>query len=639
VPKQVLQARSAWPELDRLVERQPLAGASGERQRQRRHPRFGERGGVEAGTARRDEWLAADAVAARVAEDEALAVGDDRLGGAHGAAERRQTVEPGTQLTVGRHARILPRIVTAASRIVVAHGAWAAETALLDEVERRLPAATLPAAPVVVLVPSRSLREHLLGRLAERRAAWLGLEVTTLAGLAAAILVRSGAALPSGAALVPLLVRRLAARERPLAAALGQLADGYDAIGGAVRDLLDAGFVEAHLEAVEERLALERAAAGAGAVERAQAIARVAAGVRHELAARALAAPSDRLAAAAARLAADPESALPVAAVLVHGFADLTGLGADLLAALVRHRPTVVVLDTPPELDGSAAEWRFGRRLLERLRGIAPLERADAARTAGAQRHFTPPIRRAKRAPPSAGSPTDSPPSAARTGRSSRAKSAATSPRGHASSIGKACRSRAKRPPRRRGPGVPPDSSSCSRAAATTPLGVALAVAEERLAADSGVAVADLRLGSRCAVRARWRPRRGCRRRTPRSSCRSPTVSKRRRPKAGGCVLESSRSLRSSPRAGAWRTIHAASSTPSPRRGRLASGWSRCVAGSFAWSRTPKPSSSPRRSLRSKARSPASTSTPKSGGASSSRRGAARSPRRAARAAASLCFR
>ncbi len=380
------------------------------------------------------------------------------------------------------------------SRIIVAEGAWAAEAAIVAEIERRLPPGTIPAAPVCVLVPSRSLREHLLGRLATRRAAWLGLEISTLAGLAAGILERCGPVLAHGESLIPIILRRVAALERALAGPLGPLADGYDEIGGAVRDLLDAGFVEEHLEAVHERLELERTTVGTAAVDRAAAIVRVAAGVRSELAARGLTTPADVLAAAARRLSEVPEAALPAEAVLVHGFADLTGVGSDLVEALVRHRPTTVVFDSPPDLDGRTVEWRFGRRLRERLAGLAPVERLVAAGCPTPARVFAAadPAREARAAVGWL---------AARAG-STRWEECALVARDGGADVAAWVRELDRQ-------AVPFSAESGPRAArgrraagivellargADAPLGVAVAVAGERLETATGALAADLRL-------------------------------------------------------------------------------------------------------------------------------------------------
>ncbi|HSM14487.1 MAG TPA: PD-(D/E)XK nuclease family protein, partial [Thermoanaerobaculia bacterium] len=125
-----------------------------------------------------------------------------------------------------------------------------------------------------------------------------------------------------------------------------------------------------------ELLEQEKPSVGSGVVARAAALARVAAAARRALDELGLAPDGDLLARATACLATDPARALPSAAVLVHGFADATGVVADLLEALVRHAAALVVIESPLAPVGDpAAEWRFGLRLRERLGGSAPVER------------------------------------------------------------------------------------------------------------------------------------------------------------------------------------------------------------------------------------------------------------------------
>jgi len=275
--------------------------------------------------------------------------------------------------------------VPESSRIVVCAGPRACERRLLAELEAALPAGEMPGHGALVVVPSAALRTHLQGRLLDRRPGWLGLRVTTLAALADSILARAGGRPAVAGPLEQLLAARLAAREGALARDLGGLVGGFEEVAGAVRDLLDAGFVEAHEEALLERLEAERESSGAAPVERACAIVRVATALRRALAAQGLAPDADRLAAASAAVAADPRRALGGAAVFVHGFADATGAASDLLEAIVRHSPACVVLDAPPELDGSSRDWRFGARLRERLTRIAAIESDPEAPPVGAR--------------------------------------------------------------------------------------------------------------------------------------------------------------------------------------------------------------------------------------------------------------
>jgi len=262
------------------------------------------------------------------------------------------------------------------SRILVAPDSHAAERALVAELSRLADAD--PLARKTVVVPSHSLRVALLARLAGLRPAWLGLEVVTLRGLARAILERAGSEHHSGDALLPLVVERLARRERALAKHLETLVDGFAGAQGAVRDLLDAGFGEQHLEAALERLEEERNQLGGDALDRAAALCRIAAASRAELSALGLTVDADLYAEAAELLASQPDRTLPASAICLHGFADATGVATDLLAEVVRQRPTLAVLLEPWELDGeSRGTWRFGRRLSERLQGAAGIERLD----------------------------------------------------------------------------------------------------------------------------------------------------------------------------------------------------------------------------------------------------------------------
>ncbi len=257
---------------------------------------------------------------------------------------------------------------------MIAPGSRAAEAVLLEEMERALPAASIPPAPVLVVVPSHILREHLLGRLLARRPAWLGLEVTTLNGIVASVLGEEEEPLRSGELVEPLLIARLAATERALSRSLGGLVRGYDEVVGAVRDLVDAGFLPEHLDACVERLEAERSTVGVAAAERAIAIVRVAARLVEALAVRGRVPAAACTARAARRISEDPERALPASAIFLHGFVDATGVASDLLEAMVRYRNTTVVLDRPPAPGGDPGSWEFGSRLLERLSGGASTE-------------------------------------------------------------------------------------------------------------------------------------------------------------------------------------------------------------------------------------------------------------------------
>ncbi|MCU0303456.1 MAG: PD-(D/E)XK nuclease family protein [Thermoanaerobaculales bacterium] len=253
------------------------------------------------------------------------------------------------------------------SKIIICRGAIATERRLLAEVEAALPRTPAELEPPVrIVVPSRSLRLHLLRRLVEERGAVAGVVVQTLGGAAREIMERAGderAARPAGFELV---VRRLARNEPALAAELEALDDGYGVVLGAVRDLVDAGFTpeleDGVLELVDELAgAAPRADRG-----RAAALARVAA---RAMEAAALTGCHPRGAGyrfAAEAIRTHGGRVLPARALLVHGFADLTGVAADLLDAVLRACGGVVLLDRVPDpVDPDADD--VGNAFLDRL--------------------------------------------------------------------------------------------------------------------------------------------------------------------------------------------------------------------------------------------------------------------------------
>jgi PD-(D/E)XK nuclease superfamily len=271
----------------------------------------------------------------------------------------------------------------AAPRIRVGRGARATEELLLSDLDAVLPSSpadlALLALPVVVVVPSRSLRLHLAARLLERRGrAAAGVEIVTLHGLASGVVARGQGRRRAGARLLPVLVSRFAGREKALRDLAVSLEDGELPVIATVRDLLDAGFVPEGAEALAELLQGHRDEAER---ERALAVTRVAAGVARVLEAGDLEVPSDLLRRASGLLRADPDRALPARAVRIHGFADATGVATDLIETLLRHRGAWLYLDQPPnpvepaEPDPGIA---FSERFLRRLEGVASPEPAGS---------------------------------------------------------------------------------------------------------------------------------------------------------------------------------------------------------------------------------------------------------------------
>jgi hypothetical protein len=252
--------------------------------------------------------------------------------------------------------------------LVIARGARAAEDFLLGELRRLHEAARadwrLLAQPARVLVPSRSLRDHLAARLVrELGGAAAGIAIQTLRALAFELLERSGEGARGGQTLVPVLVRRFAAAEPALADALGAFDDGFAVAVATVNDLLDAGLEASNAEAVRDCLA---EAPPSATRARAEALVRVAERVVAELDARGLEPRAGFFRRARERLEAVPVL-LPSRALFLHGWADVTGVQLDLLEALVRGLGGCVVLDHPPE-PADPSEEGPGEPWTERLR-------------------------------------------------------------------------------------------------------------------------------------------------------------------------------------------------------------------------------------------------------------------------------
>jgi hypothetical protein len=257
------------------------------------------------------------------------------------------------------------------SRVVTCRGARAAERRLLEELDGLLSSgADDLSQPIRIVVPSRSLRHHLIRAVTRRRGGVAGLNVQTLYGLAMEVLARSDSQAPAGDAGFEIVVRRLAAIQPSLSATLADLDDGYDAVVGAVRDLLDAGFQPGNEEGVLERLDEVAGEVAPERIERARGLVRLTTQVLELTddlgvwrSTQALQLAEDML----HRLGPD---ALPTRALLIHGFADVTGIAADLLLTLVRMHGGTLILDRPPDPADPAREdpgAAFLDRLDERL--------------------------------------------------------------------------------------------------------------------------------------------------------------------------------------------------------------------------------------------------------------------------------
>ncbi len=237
--------------------------------------------------------------------------------------------------------------------VVVSSGAIAAEARLLDELEALIRTGiddlALLRQPIRVVVPSRSLREHLSIRLVERNGrAVAGVEIQTLHSLALSVLTRARAGAVADETLFPVLVRQLARQKPALSELLDSLRNGYSVVEADVADLLDAGFEAVHADAVHEQI---REFSRSPHKERAEAVVQVAVAVCEQLDKTGIGHRSVLDRRARELLETDPDVVLPSRAVFVFGFADATGVQTDLIEALVRHCGARVLIDQPPDPD------------------------------------------------------------------------------------------------------------------------------------------------------------------------------------------------------------------------------------------------------------------------------------------------
>lgn len=276
-------------------------------------------------------------------------------------------------------------------RLLVGRGTRVTEAFLLREIDRLLAAAEaepgLLARPVRVVVPSRSLRLHLGTAVARHRGrSAAGLLIQTHYHLALEVIERAGETLRPGRWLAELLPERRARSREALAGPLEELVDGFAAVVATVRDLHDARFEPALFEGIDEALATDGpTVATRRQVARARALLEVARETHHEIDSKGLGSTARLLTRAAELLESRGETLLPSRAVLLHGYADATGVVTDLLQALQRRFGAWVLLDRPPDPARAAEEarqrtglggaaGRFGEELVERLSQAASPE-------------------------------------------------------------------------------------------------------------------------------------------------------------------------------------------------------------------------------------------------------------------------
>lgn len=233
-------------------------------------------------------------------------------------------------------------------------------------------------APLYLLVPSHSLRDHILERLARHGRGHAGLGCLTLRALAHDVLERCGESPPPGSWMLPILIRRAARQHAALRSCLDHLHDGYASLISSVTDLLEAGLDPAHSQAIDEVLAEEgRLVASVAQVQRSRSLVKVAIQVQKELAALGLGHVSTLLQRATELLHAPSDLELRSSGFHVYGFADATGVATDLIEAVLHRFGGTVYLDHPPDPtdpDTEDPSYEFSRRFATRLADLGKQE-------------------------------------------------------------------------------------------------------------------------------------------------------------------------------------------------------------------------------------------------------------------------
>lgn len=230
--------------------------------------------------------------------------------------------------------------------------------------------------PILIVVPSHSLRLHLLDRIViHQGGASAGIQCLTLYGLAVQITSWAAQLDQPYADLLPILARRFASNEPSLQRSLGHLHDSYASVLGPVEDLLDAGFDPALGEALEEVLEEEGPERASHAeVERARALVRIASRCLEALSQEGAPRVPSLLKSATDLVRLSPYH-LQAGAVMVYGFADATGVATDLIQALLESAAATIYLDRPADPaspDQTDEGVEFARRFADRIFLVTP---------------------------------------------------------------------------------------------------------------------------------------------------------------------------------------------------------------------------------------------------------------------------
>lgn len=266
------------------------------------------------------------------------------------------------------------------ARVLSAPGARDTEELLLQTIdadqERVAEEPRLLARPLRIVVPSRALRDHLCAAITRRRGAAAGVRVETHLQLAHSLLAERGE--HPGAThdtLLDLLVRRRADEEPELNAILGELQLGYRAVVASATDLLHAELRTDQREPVEDAVA---ALGGGKRMRRTRAVVQASFDALERFGEAGLQTRDELLRRAGALLSGlDPGEF--ARAVLVHGYADATGVVSGFLERLLEHPESLLLLDRPrdpadPEREdlGTRFSRPFGERLGETPRSATP---------------------------------------------------------------------------------------------------------------------------------------------------------------------------------------------------------------------------------------------------------------------------
>lgn len=202
--------------------------------------------------------------------------------------------------------------------------------------------------PVLVVVPSATLRRHLQVRIAQGfGSAVLGVQVQLVGHVAADVLRRAGRPVPRGGLLFDILARRAASERAPLREALDGLDDGYGVAASSIRDLLSAGLAGDATSARDTVSAWDT---------RARAVVDAAADTHVLMQRLGIGRRADAMQAAAMALEEAGGDVLPARAVCVYGFADAPGLTTSFLRALLRLENAQIYVNRPYDPADSSRE-------------------------------------------------------------------------------------------------------------------------------------------------------------------------------------------------------------------------------------------------------------------------------------------